>query len=299
MIEEIPVKFVRSLKFNKTIYPQCNCGNCSKFFWNSLFVGARASGKTYSCVQLIRHYEDNKILNKDGNIAPLRTFLISPTIEQNEIFNCLKSLDDSDKHNNYTDDVLLNIIDEIKQSKEETDIYNDYVKIYNKFSKMKNEKELEKLENDELMLLVRNDFKHYDEIQQPKYKVSPVNIVILDDLIGSDCFNKKSKSVFSNALIKSRHLNIAFCILVQNLKSTPKVVRLNCSVFILLKFANLKTIIEDFYPEVSSLLTESEFEELYLYATKDQFGGLIIDFTKPKDKAFSKGWETQLKLIKN
>lgn len=72
------------LKFNRTIYPQCHCGaKChSQFFWNALFVGARASGKTYSAVQQIKHHEDNDILDKDGNKVELRTIIISPTFIQ-------------------------------------------------------------------------------------------------------------------------------------------------------------------------------------------------------------------------
>lgn len=297
MIVETPIdNFVKKLKFNKTIYPQCSCGNCSKFYWNALFVGSRASGKTYSCNQLIKHYESNKILNKDGEITKLRTFLISPTIEQNEIFNCLNSLDDKDKHPNYTDQVLLDIIYDIQKVKNEIEDYNEYVKIYKEFLKIKGEEDLDKFSLDDLQLLEKFDYSHYDDIPQPRYKVPPVNIVILDDLIGSDCFTKKSKNVFSNALIKSRHLNIAFCILVQNLKSTPKVVRLNCNLFWLGKFANLNTIIEDFYPEISSIVSEKEFEELYKYATEKQYGSLIIDFTKDKQRAFNMGWDTALSI---
>jgi len=49
------------------------------------------------------------------------------------------------------------------------------------------------------------DFKH----EQPK-----VNIIILDDLLGIDAFTKKRNSVLTNAMIKNRHMQICFAVLV-------------------------------------------------------------------------------------
>jgi hypothetical protein len=87
---------------------------------------------------------NQRIYDKDGNITPIRTHLISPTILQNEIFNTLKSLDENDKHDNYTDKVLLDIIDDIRQVKEEAEDFKNYVNIYKKFIKIKSVRELNK-----------------------------------------------------------------------------------------------------------------------------------------------------------
>ena len=75
----------------------------SQFYFNLLSVASRGSGKTYNICKLIKHYEDNKLIDK---IHPLRTIVISPTLDANLIFNHLKSLDESDKHDNYTDELL-------------------------------------------------------------------------------------------------------------------------------------------------------------------------------------------------
>ena len=67
--------FDDKLKFGKLNYPQCSCGKCFKMFFNSLHIGARKSGKTYSVVKIIKHYENNKI-TKDGVEYKVRTHLI-------------------------------------------------------------------------------------------------------------------------------------------------------------------------------------------------------------------------------
>ena len=56
IIEKKLEGFNNKLKFDKLNYPQCSCGLCPKFFWNSLHVGARGSGKTYTVCQMIKHY---------------------------------------------------------------------------------------------------------------------------------------------------------------------------------------------------------------------------------------------------
>ena len=81
------------------------------------------------------------------------------------------------------------------------------------------------------------DFKH----EQPK-----VNIIILGDLLGSDAFTKKTKSVLTNAMIKNRHMGICFAVLVQSIHAVPKNIRLNCSVFQLAAFKNKKILFKIF-----------------------------------------------------
>ena len=86
---------------------------------------------------------------------------------------------------------------------------------------------------------------------------------------------------------------VSFIILVQNLKSVPKVIRINCNLYFLGKFASKKTILEDMYQEVSNVLTEEQFEELYSHATNEKYGNLIIDNTS-SEKRFYKGLYKQL-----
>ena len=273
--------FNNKLKFDKLNYPQCSCGKCPRFYWNMMNIGSRGSGKTYTICQMIKHYEKHKIM-KDGTEYKIRTHLISPTIQANEIYQSLDSLDmEKDDHDEYNDELLLSIIEDIKAEKKEYEKYLLYKEYYEKFMKTP-ENKLEKLydENPEIFLLL----EEYEYIHPKDFKHEPpkVSIVILDDLLGSDAFTKKTKSVLVNAMIKNRHMGICFAVLVQSIKAVPKNIRLNCSLFQLASFKNKKVILEDIYDEVSNVIGLDEFEELYDFATDKPYGSLIIDTTNGK-----------------
>jgi len=229
MIIEKKLKgFDNKLLYDKLNYPQCSCGLCPRFFFNSLHVGARGSGKTYTVVQMIKHYEKHKI-TRDGVEYKLRTHLISLTIQANEIYQSLDSLDmKEDAHDNYSDQLLLDVIKDVKEKKEEYEKYLLYKSSYEKFMKT-TESKLEKLyeTNPEMFhLLEEYDYMHPRDF---KHELPKVNIIILDDLLGSNAFTRKTQSVLTNAMIKNRHMQICFCVLVQSICTVPKTIRMNCS----------------------------------------------------------------------
>jgi DNA-binding transcriptional regulator PaaX len=267
----------------------------SPVFFNLLSVASRGSGKTYNICKLIKHYEDNKLIDNDGKIHPLRTIVISPTLDQNVIFNNLKSLDKSDTHEKFSDELLQEIVDGIKKDKEETEAYHKYIEAYKKVVNIKENKLNDFFEkNPEIYdILKEYSFEDPDEIPKPKFLVSPVNIIVLDDLMATGAFTNKKLSSLTNNLIKNRHNGISFAILAQSVRSIPKNIRLNCNVFFVGKFASKKVVLEDLYEEVSNVLTLEEFEELYDKATEEQFGSLIIDCSH-KDKRFLRGLDTEL-----
>ena len=286
--------FDNKLSFDKLNYPNCMCGKCPKFFWNMLNIGARGSGKTYTIVQMIKHYEKNKIM-RDGVVYKLRTHLISPTIQANEIYQSLDSLDmDNDAHENYTDKLILDIIAGIKERKQKYEDYLLYKKYYEKVMKTP-ENKLEKLydENPDMFnLLEQFNYQHPSELEHDKPEV---NIVILDDLLGSDAFTRRTKSTLVNAMIKNRHIGVCFALLVQSIRSVPKNIRLNCSVFQLATFKNKKMILEDIYEEISNVIGIDDFEELYDHATAKPYGSLIIDTTNGKRFLSNLDFELSLK----
>ena len=286
--------FDNKLSFDKLNYPNCMCGKCPKFFWNMLNIGARGSGKTYTICQMIKHYEKNKIM-RDGVVYKLRTHLISPTIQANEIYQSLDSLDmDSDAHENYTDKLILDIIAGIKERKQKYEDYLLYKKYYEKVMKTP-ENKLEKLydENPDMFnLLEQFNYQHPSELEHDKPEV---NIVILDDLLGSDAFTRRTKSTLVNAMIKNRHIGVCFSLLVQSIRSVPKNIRLNCSVFQLATFKNKKMILEDIYEEISNVIGIDDFEELYDHATAKPYGSLIIDTTNGKRFLSNLDFELSLK----
>ena len=295
MIVEIPLHFKFDPKNSKLNYPECRCGKCPLFYWNLLSVASRGSGKTYNICKLIKHYEDNKLTDNDGKIHPLRTVVISPTLDANLIFNNLKSLDEKDKHDKYSDELLQSIVDEIKKDKEETEAFHKYIEAYKKTSHIKENKLNDFFEkNPEIYeILKTHNFDDPDQIPPPKHLISPVNIIVLDDLMATGAFTNKKLSSLTNNLIKNRHNGISFAILAQSVKSIPKNIRLNCNVFFIGKFASKKVILEDLYEEVSNILTPEQFEELYDKATQEQYGALIID-SSHKTKRFLSGLDTEL-----
>ncbi len=295
MIEEIPLNFKFNPKNSKLNYPMCRCGNCPLFYWNLLSVASRGSGKTYNICKLISHYEQNDLIDNGGIKHPLKTFLISPTLDANPIFKNLKSLDNADIYDKYSDELLQSIVDDIKKNKEETEFYHKYVEAYKKAMKVRQSKLTKFFEDnpDVYDILSQNEFQHPDEIPQPKYLASPVNIIVLDDLMATGAFTNKKLSTLTNNLIKNRHNGISFAILAQSVRSIPKNIRLNCNVFFVGKFASKKVVLEDLYEEVSNVLTLEQFEELYDKATEEQYGSLIIDCSH-KDKRFLSGLDKQL-----
>ena len=151
----------------------------------------------------------------------------------------MKSLDETDIHDKFSDELLQSIVDDIKKNKEETDEYDKYIEAYKKVMKVK-EKNLKKFFDDNkdiYDILNKYDFQDPDEIPPPKYTVSPVNVIILDDLMATGAFTNKKLSSLTNNLIKNRHNGISFAILAQSVRSIPKNIRLNCNVFFIGKFA--------------------------------------------------------------
>ena len=235
---------------------------------------------------MITHYEKHKI-TKDGVEYKLRTHLISPTIQANEIYQSLDSLNmKKDSHDNYSDQLLLDIIEDVKTEKAEYDKYLLYKKSYDKFMKTPESKYEKLYETDPEIF---NLLEEYDYIHPSEFKHEPpkVNIIILDDLLGSNAFTRKTQSVLTNAMIKNRHMQICFAVLVQSIRAVPKTIRMNCSVFQLAKFGSKKVVLQDIYEEVSNIITIEKFEQLYDFATSKKYGSLIIDTTHGEKRFLS------------
>ena len=191
-----------------------------------------------------------------------------------------------DSHDNYSDQLLLDIIKDVKAEKEEYEKYLLYKSSYEKFIRTP-ESKYEKLydTNPEIFnLLEEYDYIHPKDF---KHEKPAVNIIILDDLLGSNAFTRKTQSVLTNAMIKNRHMQIVFCVLVQSIRAVPKTIRMNCSVFQLAKFGSKKVVLQDIYEEVSNIITVEKFEELYDFATSKKYGSLIIDTTHPEKRFLS------------
>jgi hypothetical protein len=267
-------------------------------FFVAVFNGSRGSGKTYSLIKFIRLMEKSKYIDpKTGDKVPIRTFLISPTVDANShFFHTLKSLDDNNIHHDYSNEVLDGIVEGIKTDIDETKEYKRKRDIYLKYIKHKNSKKLMNyFTKEEWAELEMMDF---ELPEKPTYPAGVINNLILDDCVGLDCFKTSRKNKFQSFLIRNRHhwTNIFIC--SQAIKSLPKTIRLNTSLFILFKYANKETIIKDLYIEVSNLCTEEEFLELFEYATDDKHSFLCLNFTQgDKTRIFRKDFNTIMRLV--
>ena len=276
---------------SKLDYPKSDNNNLFNLFMNVLAVGARGSGKTYSTVKIIKEYEKSNMVSGQG-IHKIRTVLISPTYDANKnLWGNLKSLDENDIYEEYSEKILKNIIDDINAIIDEVDIYNKYIYYYDLVDKTP-KNDIEKLlkSNAEISYILKK-FNYETPAKVKKYfryTTKPITFLVLDDIMGSSALNRKSENLLKYWLIKNRHIFTSFFLLVQSMKSVPKDMRLNCNLFYLAKFSNKKAILNDIYEEVSSVLTEQQFEALYDKAINDNpHGALIIDLTSSKKRFYN------------
>ena len=270
----------RKLRFKKKKYPQSTNSYLPRNFFVSVLCGSRGTGKTYAAVHLLKLYETYGFKNDED----MRVLLFCPTADANPIYKSLKYLDDDDIYTNYSDDKLVAVLDEIKAQKEETDEYKRLLNIYLKFIKSRS---LKGFTLEELNDLEKLD---YSPPKPPKYPNGVVNYLLFDDLINTPAFKTTgSKSMINHLVIRNRHVSCNVLILAQSLKSVPKVIRTNTSLYVLFKFANLK-IIEELYDEVSSYITIEDFIKAFTYSTKEDHDFFVIDLTGDKSLRFRRCW---------
>lgn len=281
-----PVKFK-----NKVKYPQPpESSTLPNNFFTCLIIGSTGTGKTYACCKLLKYYEQYKIFNDEGEVVPQRIFLLSPSIASNPIFTSLKNLDEEDCYTNYSDNQLQVVLDDIAETKREAEQYQEDLKIYKKFLKTRS---LKNLTPTELLTL---DESNFEPPVPPRYKIPPINNIILDDLLNSPAFKSTGKSLINSLAVRNRHLGINLYILGQSANQIPKVVRSQARLLMLYRY-NSKNIITDLYEIVSSVLTPEEFEKIYMENTEGRYSFLTIDNTH-KEITFKQNLDTLIVLNK-
>jgi len=276
-----------------------------------LSCSPKGGGKTYNCIQLLTNYENSGFVSQDGKNVLMRTIWISGGTshsKQNSILNTLKTLDDDDRYDIETDveKKMKEIYSELKEERDYIETYNTYRDVYEKFKKVK---KLTDLKDEELQLL---QFKNFvDPKEDPSRPITKEGVdilyprmvfLILDDMIGSDGFSSHKRSNFINRLaIKSRHesdelvgLNLFF--ITQSFKGIPAVIRRQTDIFVLLKSASRKQIIENISEEVGSHFSREEIEEYYEDIMSVDYGSLILSIHK-KEKAENRvrmGWNNSI-----
>ena len=155
MIQEIKLNGLdnKPIKTTKKPPPRSINENFPPCYFTSIFIGSKGSGKTYSLIKLLKNYEKYPIYDNEGHKLEMRVIVFCPTIMStaNPIYDTLKYLDEDDIIMDYSDDKLLNKLDEIEKEKEEIEDYKKYVEVWKKFIKI--DENINLLLPDELLIL--------------------------------------------------------------------------------------------------------------------------------------------------
>ena len=238
---------------------------------------------------LLKMFEENPIYDIHGNELEQRIILFSPTAlnETNAVFKNLKHLDPDDIHLEYTDEILEEILIEIKHHIDEVNQYEAYLKVLNKYNNTK-----QQLTDEEYWIIYKNNFLPIEE------KRHIITHFCFDDLIGDKQVFKKSRDGgLVKFLLKHRHLYTNIFITTQYINAIQPIIKNNIDIFNIFQYANIKDVIRKFNPVVSGVMLEEQFEELYKHSTQQKFGFLTI-MTKG-NLIIRKGWNVNLKLNLN
>ena len=285
-------------KFKQNLYPIPNDPNIQRPYHITCAVGQRGSGKSYSIVKMLSNQERSGFADPiTGEPVDIRHILFSPTIKGNPIFTTLKYLDEDDMINEYTENKLYEILEEIEQDKIQTERYRKYKIAYNRYIKMTDEQLIKSKDIEFLALLYEYDFVDWKELDPPLHPNGCVVNIILDDcLANKEAFSAKKGSLLVKTILNSRHYGVNVIIAAQNLKSINKSIRANTDVWILFRFKSEKIILDDLYPEISGILSPEEFLSLYHYATTNDNDAFVIDGKADKQNMFKLNFDTILKF---
>ena len=224
----------------------------------------------------------------------MRVIVFCPTILSvaNPIYETLKYLDDDDIIMDYSDNKLLDKLDEIEKEKEDIENYKKFIEVWKKYLKI--DENVNLLLPDELLILSKYDFRDPKDIPHPPYKYPRINFLVFDDLVGDANAFKRGHSAINNLCIKHRHLQCNLLFTTQYIKAIPPVLRRNLDIFVIFKFANVQSVVEQIYPEISGVIKEDDFKNVFEYATLNKHDALIIDQTSKN--IFKLNWDTALIL---
>mmetsp|Transcript_71734 Transcript_71734/g.191392 ORF Transcript_71734/g.191392 Transcript_71734/m.191392 type:complete len:295 (+) Transcript_71734:1577-2461(+) len=271
MITEFKIQNIDNLpiRINKAPEPRSVNKMLPPLYFSGMFIGSTGTGKTYSLVKLLKLYEQYPIYHHENNKLQMRCILFCPTANSsaNPIFSTLKCLSDNDIILHYSDEKLEEKIEEIKEEEKLFKEENEYRKAYARFIK---HDDINILTDDEVLLLEKNGYREPDKTKYPK-----VVFMVFDDLIGSDAF-KRTKSKINFLVTQARHHKINMLFTTQYLTAIPPVIRSQIRVWVIFKFSNSDRVIQHVYPEISALIKEKEFLDLYEYATKSGHDSLIL-----------------------
>jgi hypothetical protein len=286
------------IKVNRNYLPRSANKLLPPFFYSALFIGATGTGKTFKLVELLKLYEKYDILDSKGNKLNMRIVLFCTTANSkaNAVYNVLH-IPEEDIILKYSDDKLEEKLNEVKEEQKNSKEYNLYIEAYKKFHKYD---DVDVLTDDELQLLDKygmdepfaNYEQHSSKQKDLKRRPEKVYFFIFDDLLGTSAFKIRSESKLNNLVTLCRHHSINLMFTTQYLTAIPPIIRNNVRLWVVFKFSNSERLLKHVYPEISNLVKEEKFLELYEHATNNDHDSLIIINHNDMDKKFRirKNW---------
>jgi hypothetical protein len=200
-----------------------------------------------------------------------KVVLISPTAAYDVKYQMLPL---TAVHEDYSDSLLSEIMEEQKDDMDEYQQIEDDRKLYDKYMTGK------RLTNKELLRLYTMLNPMTEELDKPmqKFDKLPYMAVILDDLGGTPAF-KNGNNFLNSIVCKSRHYKSNFFVCVQHPYQCPRALRSQCS-HVMLFHTKDKKLLEELAKENCSHLTPEEFVQMFQHATQMPHDFMLCDFKR-------------------
>ena len=228
-----------------------------------MISGKTGSGKSTALIRMLKAYCDSGVFQK--------VVLISPTAAFDAKY---KMLPLSAVHEDYSDALLSDIMEEQKDDMDSYEQIEADRKLYDKYMARK------KLTKRELLQLYTMLNPLTEEFIKPvqEFDKVPFMAVILDDLGGTPAF-RNGNNFLNSIVCKSRHYKTNFFVCVQHPYQMPRALRSQCSHCMLFSTKD-KKLLEELAKENCSHLTPDQFTAMFQHATKEPHDFMMCDFKK-------------------
>jgi len=235
--------------------------------------GSRGSGKSSAIINYVKLYAPHHHYDK--------VYLFSPTFDND--LKMAKLIDDRYTFKiirEITHDILLDILDEIKNDIEEYKKYKEYYKLWKRIMKYKSIDDfLEVASPEEIAILQENDY----EIPDTQFRYGmPSSLIIFDDLVENPVVYRNPR--LNEFLLRHRHYLTSVLFSVQKWKgSVPKGIRNNLSLMMMFKNKSVP-IKKEIAEELSAFITTEQFIAMWDFACQADHDLFMVNFDDPKHR---------------
>ena len=122
----------------------------------------------------------------------------------------------------------------------------------------------------------------YDDVYENihDYNSSRKRKIVFDDMIASIMTNKRFQAIIKKLFIICRKLSILFVFITQSYSTVPKDVRLNSTLYLIMKINN-KRESQNIVINHSADIDYGDFMKIYRECTEEPYNFLTIDTTLP------------------